>query len=294
MEGPAGATGADGAPGSGSTLIVKDEGVNLPNTPHSSLNFKGARITATDTGSGVVDIDVAGGLIAPLPTVQARRTNAYTTQTSWSDVDFNTTDVQVDAGKLEHSVSNPDRIVIHEDGTYYVSYQFSIEKPSGTDENALISGRVRVNDVAAILGSTGETNAMVDASLAGSDGNDPQLQQACICQCSDGDFLTVQLLKTQETGTTTVSTKANGTFIVYKLEASHGQDGVDGTDEISIQSNGTPLVNTPHETLNFTGTKLTVTNAGGGVAQIDSTHDHDESYYTESEIDNLDINAGNF
>ena len=292
--GPTGPAGSDGVPGSGSTLIVKDEGVNLPNTPHSALNFKGARITATDTGSGVVDIDVAGGLIAPLPTVQARRTNAYTTQTSWADVDFDTTDVQVDIAKLEHSVSNPDRIVIHEDGTYYVAYQFSLEKPSGSDENALISGRVRANDSTVVLGSTGETNALVDGSLVGSDGNDPQLQQACICQCSDGDFLTVQLLKTQETGTTTVNTKVNGTFIVYKLEASHGQDGVDGTDEISVQSNGTPLVNTPHETLNFTGTKLTVTNAGGGVAQIDSTHDHDERYYTESEIDNLDINAGNF
>ena len=52
--GSQGATGAAGTPGSGTTINVKDDGVNVPNTPHDILNFVG--MNATDAGGGQANI----------------------------------------------------------------------------------------------------------------------------------------------------------------------------------------------------------------------------------------------
>ena len=46
-----------GTDGSGTSLNIQDDSVTLPNTPHSTLNFKGI-IGATDAGSGVADIEI--------------------------------------------------------------------------------------------------------------------------------------------------------------------------------------------------------------------------------------------
>lgn len=51
-----GEDGVDGAPGSGSSVIVKDDGTNVVNTPHSSLNFVGDLVECTDEGSGMVNV----------------------------------------------------------------------------------------------------------------------------------------------------------------------------------------------------------------------------------------------
>lgn len=58
MKGQDGLPGEDGVPGSGSTLLIKYEGVNTSNTPHSSINFKGDNVSAVDAGGGVVDVTV--------------------------------------------------------------------------------------------------------------------------------------------------------------------------------------------------------------------------------------------
>jgi hypothetical protein len=58
--GPKGDKGDQGDPGSGSTVTVQDEGTNVPNTPHSTINFKGDAVVAADAGSGVVDVTVSG------------------------------------------------------------------------------------------------------------------------------------------------------------------------------------------------------------------------------------------
>ncbi len=46
-----------GADGAGATITIQDDGSNIPNTPHGTLNF-GANITAVDAGGGVADISV--------------------------------------------------------------------------------------------------------------------------------------------------------------------------------------------------------------------------------------------
>lgn len=56
----AGAKGDKGDTGSGSNVIVKDEGTNIPNTPHTDLNFVGTGVTVTDGGAGVATITIPG------------------------------------------------------------------------------------------------------------------------------------------------------------------------------------------------------------------------------------------
>lgn len=51
----AGPQGPQGIPGSGSSITVKENGIDITNTPHTSLNF-GAGVVAVDGGSGVANI----------------------------------------------------------------------------------------------------------------------------------------------------------------------------------------------------------------------------------------------
>ena len=85
-KGDAGTDGAPGPPGSGSTINVYEEGVLVPNSPFSELNFIGEAVTATDAGSGRTDITI----IAP-PTLfdrQAVRTITAFNTTSATAVDI--------------------------------------------------------------------------------------------------------------------------------------------------------------------------------------------------------------
>lgn len=62
-----GQKGEQGIPGSGSTITLRDEGIDVLNTPHSVLNFVGAGVTVTDAGAGVATITIpnAGDVVGP-------------------------------------------------------------------------------------------------------------------------------------------------------------------------------------------------------------------------------------
>ena len=47
---------ADGS--GGPTIIVQDEGVDVSNSPHTTINFTGNGVVVTDSGSGVAEINI--------------------------------------------------------------------------------------------------------------------------------------------------------------------------------------------------------------------------------------------
>jgi len=53
------------------SLEVEDEGTPVPNSPHTTMNFIGGGVTATDAGGGTVNITIAPGA-APIDTVFGR------------------------------------------------------------------------------------------------------------------------------------------------------------------------------------------------------------------------------
>jgi hypothetical protein len=61
MPGKDGIDGEPGAPGSGSTITLKDEGTVVANAPHSILNFVGSGVSVSDAGSGQADITIDSG-----------------------------------------------------------------------------------------------------------------------------------------------------------------------------------------------------------------------------------------
>lgn len=61
VDGADGAQGPQGIPGSGSSITVEDEGISVPNTPHTILDFVGAGVTATDATAGRATITIPGG-----------------------------------------------------------------------------------------------------------------------------------------------------------------------------------------------------------------------------------------
>jgi hypothetical protein len=58
LDGIKGEKGDTGAPGSGSNMVIQNEGVDVLNTPHSIINFKGSLVNAVDTGTGTVDVTI--------------------------------------------------------------------------------------------------------------------------------------------------------------------------------------------------------------------------------------------
>ena len=52
---------AGGGGSGGSTIITQDEGVVVTGGPHSTLNFVGGGVVATDAGSGVTTVSIPGG-----------------------------------------------------------------------------------------------------------------------------------------------------------------------------------------------------------------------------------------
>lgn len=119
--GAAGATGPQGPQGptgSGSDIIVEDEGSNIPNTPHSNLNFVGAGVTATDGGSGVATITIPGGS-AGANIAQYRRTWDLTINTSATTIAFNATDFE-DSNYTIAALTG--LITINTSGVYKISY----------------------------------------------------------------------------------------------------------------------------------------------------------------------------
>ena len=116
--GAAGATGPQGPAGSGSTIIIEDEGSNIPNTPHSNLNFVGAGVTATDGGSGVATITIPGQS-AGANIAQCRRTWDLTINTSATTIPFDATDFE-DSNYTVAPFTG--LITINTSGVYKISY----------------------------------------------------------------------------------------------------------------------------------------------------------------------------
>ena len=116
-DGASGATGPQGPPGSGSTVNVQDGGSNIPNTPHSTLNFTGAGVTASDSGGGVAEINIPGGGSSGANIAQYLRSSNQLISTTASPIIFDVSNFE-DANYSRNS----ELITILTAGVYSISY----------------------------------------------------------------------------------------------------------------------------------------------------------------------------
>ena len=119
-----GLRGDRGPAGAGSTVIIQDEGVDLPNTPHSIINFVGDAVEATDS-TGVATITIEGGTFSGSEFQQvSSEGESTTTSGSWQQ-------------KLRLTTSNLDS------GTYRIGWYCEFTTDDGSEECEV---QVELND----------------------------------------------------------------------------------------------------------------------------------------------------
>lgn len=188
----------------------------------------------------------------PLKSVQVRQsTQVNNIPTTWTDFNWNSTDIENDNTVVEHDNTNTDRVYVYEDGLYFISYQYQIDDESST--------RVRINDTTVINGS--ETTADATAlSLP--------VSKSFLVNLTAGDFVTMQTLGLANGQ----DIDAGATMIVVKFDGLKGDKGDTGSggggiSGITLQENNVNVPNTPHDTINF-DSNFTVTDNGSSKATV--------------------------
>jgi hypothetical protein len=224
------------------TTVVSISGAAAPSV--------GQTLVATSSTNATWQTPAAGGG-STLACAQARRTTTVATPTTFTDISFDTTDIETDAATVDHVAGTPTRIRVLATGTYMVRYAFE----SNISVTGDVSGRALLNGLTVIPGSA------VQSVVFG--GNETDIVNAeFIVTLMANDYITIQHQIASGTGTTT----AGAVFSITKLSGVKGDTGSGST--VTVQEEGTPVANTPHSTLNFVGAGVTVADGGAGVATV--------------------------
>jgi len=200
----------------------------------------------------------AGG--GDLASVAARRTTTFAVpQTpTWTDITLDTTDVENDTAVLEHDDTNTERIVAKETGLYLISYGTLMDSPPDADT---INLRVLKNGAVVIPQLS---------RISEEDDEDRIVFHAVPVELTANDYITFQVNRNSATA---FNLLAGTVFTAIRMRGSKGETGAQGAtgsgSNVTLKDEGTSVPNTPHDTLNFTGSGVTVTDEGGGQAKVD-------------------------
>ena len=248
----------------------------------------------SNDGGGFNPIAI-GTLATALPVVQVRQAGGYTlSSATWADITFDTTDLENDSAVLEHNNTLTDRIDVKEDGIYMITYNLNLNEGTAT---GTWDSRVILNDTTPMNGSVNTNSNYQNEYVATS--------ATFYANLTASDFITLQAQRSSANNLTDV---ANPVMTITKMEGIKGADGANGTDGVdgvdgadgaqgppgpagsgttlNIQEEGAYIPNTPHSILNFVGSAVTATDAGGGIANITITSsgaDFESVYATDAD-----------
>ena len=215
----------------------------------------GANITINVLNPGAnekLEIEALGVLTSTCPAVQVRRSTSLSFTGSYSDVTFNLTDIENDASILEHDNTNTDRVLIKETGLYNFHYH------TQTDVNSqgIFNYRVRLNDSTVIPGSMSFLEDGGDTFPNG---------VSFLCECTAGDYVSLQIQLSGGSGVM----EPDIIMTVVKCGGAKGDKGDTGSGStISLAEGGTPVTNTPHDTVDFDNNDFDVVDNGDGSATV--------------------------
>jgi len=256
--------GPQGPTGSGSNIIVEDEGSTVSGGPHSNLNFVGSGVTATDAGSGVATITIPGG------GGTAKFANYYNNAqyigitTSASTLPFPDTRISNAAFTIDGS---GEEVTINTAGTYRIDFGASSSESGGNDTVAAIWLEV----------DTGSGFAEVEGTRAkwfhDSNGEEGGNASFAIIALSATDVFRIRAQVIQ--GSDQLNTYENSLRLSIQTVGADGAAGADGPQgptgsgsNIIVEDEGSTVAGGPHSNLDFVGAGVTATNAGSGVATI--------------------------
>lgn len=201
----------------------------------------------------------AGVDIADLAGVSLGLTTSPSIPTTWGDVSWPTINFQNNTAIIERDGTLTDRILIKETGAYLIAFSISFDADAGEET---IEVRVRVNDTTVLPGSV---------RRASEDDEINDLSNVFLAELNAGDFITLQSQASGAGNLIELST----TFTVMRAAGARGETGDQGPpgigSTIAVEDEGVAVPGGPHDTLNFVGTGVTVTDAGSGEATVTVT-----------------------
>jgi hypothetical protein len=175
-----------------------------------------------------------GGTPGDQAIVQARRTTTQAFTLAWVDVPCDATDDENQPLVVEHDNTNTDRLILHEIGPYEIEYSGDVDVPVQGSFQSRVMGRVRENDTTVIPGSESHVTALDDGSLVGDQSVEvPVAKKFFYTSTVVDEFVTVQIQRTDSSGTPTINLRADGfTFKAKRLSGEVGPAGPAGADKI--------------------------------------------------------------
>jgi hypothetical protein len=211
-------------------LEIADEGTNIANTPHIRVNFVGDGVTATDGGGGTATITIPGSVAGDQAVARARRTTAFTILTTFGDVAFDATDIENDTSVVEHDNTNTERVYLKETGPYQVTYHARITPPTASF-NGCVEAQILLNGLTPIVGSDDCASIFFDSSIPG-DEHEDSVKRTFAWNFTAGDYITLQLKKTELGSTQTIVTEVNVTLEAFRMSGERGATGAAGADGV--------------------------------------------------------------
>ena len=238
--------------GSGSTIVVEEDGSIVSGGPHSTLNFVGG-LTATDAGGGTADI-------APVAPAYVDYYDSGTT-----DVGSSPTTLGLDTPRQSNAlfVLATDQVTVQAGGAgdYAVRYEVSFRESDSSNREVECWLEINGTEVTATrsVGSHWDEHGLV---------TDNTLSRSAILTLATSDV--VRLRSEVTNGSSGYTTDSGGVSLQIMSIGSNGPPGPVGPtgagSNVIVQDDGVTVSGGPHGTLNFID--CAVADGGGGVAEI--------------------------
>lgn len=224
--------------------------------------IKGIAVDATNIGSNrpLVYDAIAGKIVYKTlldtpPTTQIRRTSTLVVPITWTNVTFDTIDVESNAASIHRDTTNTDRVYVANSGYYEIKFQAKSLVSTTTTKvtcQFLINGNTYISGSTAFINSyTSEIHPLISVAQV---------------YLTGGSYVVAQVISSTATN---ITLTGDTILTVTKMDGIVGARGATGSgSNITIQHNSANIPNTPHSVLNYTGNAVTVADAGNGVATI--------------------------
>jgi len=284
IQSQSGARGPKGDTGLGTSLDVQNDGLLTAGGPFSTLNFTGVPFNLTNSGGGVVDIEIDPDPLGAALEVFAGVSNVTVSNLPTSFITIPLTDRNVISAGFTHTLGGAEVTVVNA-GRYVITGYTTTDISSG-------SGR-SVSEMRVTRDDGSGTFAIIPGMLGGmyhrtSTAAVTNASVSQIVELNAGDRLRLEVR--QSGGSSPLETVAGACGLTaYRLRALAATAPSGGTGEVSVQEDG--VLSGDYDTLNFTGAPVSVTDLGSGRAQIDvdaagSTH---ASTHTAGGADALNV-----
>ncbi len=210
--------GDPGQPGSGSTINVSDN--TSPSYSNvGTIDFINGVVVQDSSDPSIVHVTIGGKETACL---QARITSDFTLPTSFTDVSFDTTDVESQPTILLHNTSIRDRFQIKQTGLYLIEVDSIYEMTHSNFTN--VYTRLRINDSTIIPGSEKHGYFYIDERQ--------DINTSVLVYLYDDDYVTFQTY-----GDDDGIMQTNSLIRICKADAMRGEQGppgASGGDDLSV------------------------------------------------------------